>query len=371
MDWNHRRLANHYDLVDAEICQQWPSYAKRDRVPQTQNGHHPFYCVKAIRGRYLRFQKDYENNIDDLLYPISLCEVQVFICQSGKYGKPVKDEWVCKDCTSCEWFCDNYYGCANPAFEQNDVGKEGWYQLVNAAIHRVPTQYSSTNDHYPPRMLVDGVARFLRDWYCWMSLPVPGSHFIRVELDGIWLIAAIRVTTYKGEEELVRHMEANVAYRVGEPTSSRMPDEQQCWKLEGAINEALYTKVCKTCSKPGSHADCPRGRFVTIYEKNLPRLTLCELEAMGLPVKEVAVGQPCLDGCKLVLCRWPLKCHNKRCKSPLGGPCTTQTDCLDSNAKCSNRTKKCSLPLSAGCGDKEGFCDMGLVCDAYDNTCKY
>jgi hypothetical protein len=156
--------------------------------------------------------------------------------------------------------------------------------------------------NYEIDRLVDGVAIINSDHFCFRSLySASFPKFVRVQLDSIWLLVSVRLTPYPGEEHTPMSYTVVATHRVANVYVGRQTNDVLCWEMSGPLGNQ-FERRCQSCIT-NDLTTCPRGAYVTAVENSRTTWNLCEMEVLGLPAKEVGVGQPCGSAaqCRLVL----------------------------------------------------------------------
>ncbi|XP_076447375.1 uncharacterized protein LOC143284533 isoform X15 [Babylonia areolata] len=107
----NQRIAGVWVYVDNSLCYKFPDSAD---VGNERKEKDDITCQKPITGQIVRFAKDGMSHMQHYSF-INICEVQIWACKSGLYGRQCENECD-SDCQQGE--CDNYDGtCLNGCSE--------------------------------------------------------------------------------------------------------------------------------------------------------------------------------------------------------------------------------------------------------------
>ncbi|XP_076447365.1 uncharacterized protein LOC143284533 isoform X6 [Babylonia areolata] len=335
-----QRISGVWIYVDDALCYKFPNSLS---IGSERKEKDDITCQRPLRGRIVRFAKD--GYIHHKHYSfINFCEVQIWGCKSGLYGRQCENECD-SDCQQGE--CDNYFGtCLNELESTTErpscVSPDGNCNKVNVAVGKAASMSARYAGTGPASLAVDGNTSTNPD-ICVHTLGTTDDKpdWWQVDLGRNYTVTDITIYHREGGASPNPHSQRISGVWI-------YVDDTLCYKFPNSLSIGSERKEKDdiTCQRP------LRGQIVRlakdgyIHHKHYSFINFCEVQIWA-------------------------------CKSGLYGPqCENECDSHCQQGGCDNYDGTCLNGCSEGyygadCSEQCGQCQNQETCDRHTGRCPH
>ncbi|XP_076447361.1 uncharacterized protein LOC143284533 isoform X2 [Babylonia areolata] len=361
-----QRISGVWIYVDDTLCYKFPNSLS---IGSERKEKDDITCQRPLRGRIVRFAKD--GYIHHKHYSfINFCEVQIWGCKSGLYGRQCENECD-SDCQQGE--CDNYFGtCLNelesttegPSCDSPDgncnkelestterpscVSPDGNCNKVNVAVGKAASMSARYAGTGPASLAVDGNTSTNPD-ICVHTLGTTDDKpdWWQVDLGRNYTVTDITIYHREGGASPNPHSQRISGVWI-------YVDDTLCYKFPNSLSIGSERKEKDdiTCQRP------VRGRIVRfakdgyIHHKHYSFINFCEVQIWGC--KSGLYGRQCENECDS-------DCQQGECDNYFG-TCLNELESTTEGPSCDSPDGNCNKELEStterpSCESPDGNCN--------------
>ncbi|XP_076447363.1 uncharacterized protein LOC143284533 isoform X4 [Babylonia areolata] len=361
-----QRISGVWIYVDDTLCYKFPNSLS---IGSERKEKDDITCQRPLRGRIVRFAKD--GYIHHKHYSfINFCEVQIWGCKSGLYGRQCENECD-SDCQQGE--CDNYFGtCLNelesttegPSCDSPDgncnkelestterpscVSPDGNCNKVNVAVGKAASMSARYAGTGPASLAVDGNTSTNPD-ICVHTLGTTDDKpdWWQVDLGRNYTVTDITIYHREGGASPNPHSQRISGVWI-------YVDDTLCYKFPNSLSIGSERKEKDdiTCQRP------VRGRIVRfakdgyIHHKHYSFINFCEVQIWGC--KSGLYGRQCENECDS-------DCQQGECDNYFG-TCLNELESTTERPSCDSPDGNCNKELEStterpSCESPDGNCN--------------
>ncbi|XP_076447362.1 uncharacterized protein LOC143284533 isoform X3 [Babylonia areolata] len=361
-----QRISGVWIYVDDTLCYKFPNSLS---IGSERKEKDDITCQRPLRGRIVRFAKD--GYIHHKHYSfINFCEVQIWGCKSGLYGRQCENECD-SDCQQGE--CDNYFGtCLNelesttegPSCDSPDgncnkelestterpscVSPDGNCNKVNVAVGKAASMSARYAGTGPASLAVDGNTSTNPD-ICVHTLGTTDDKpdWWQVDLGRNYTVTDITIYHREGGASPNPHSQRISGVWI-------YVDDTLCYKFPNSLSIGSERKEKDdiTCQRP------VRGRIVRfakdgyIHHKHYSFINFCEVQIWGC--KSGLYGRQCENECDS-------DCQQGECDNYFG-TCLNELESTTEGPSCDSPDGNCNKELEStterpSCDSPDGNCN--------------